>query len=195
MEQIKVIEVDFSEELMMLEKKLRVINDAIKDTDEEGTCKRWEFGKEIIVYRGDKKILPKGVLAKIFANLGVETNEAQRRMRFYTLFPTETELRHAVTQFKTWHQLINKGMPLRSLRVARKKKIKKRNDAELKIALKHLLITIRKKRKENADVRTNWQPEASSKFKMVRLLDQIERELDNLINDVVTANDDITETG
>jgi len=72
------------------------------------------------------------------------------------------------------------GRPKRGKKAQRKKPINL--DME---CVKKLLVHIRRRRKENNDVKRGWQPEASSKMKMVVLLDEIERELQNLINGTV----------
>ena len=46
--------------------------------------------------------------------------------------------------------------------------------------LGNLRAEIKRRRKENNEAKTNWRPEASSKFKMIKLLDWIEGELDEV---------------
>ncbi len=83
------------------------IESRIGDAEGSGLRARWEFGHELVARRNGKGKLPHGLLKAITERTSVGRAEMQLRMRFAERFPTEGELCNAVTQFGSWHQVVN----------------------------------------------------------------------------------------
>lgn len=81
----------------------------VDQAEGEGIHARWEFGRELLKRRVGKQ-LPKGLLAEITAETGKTERELQRRMRLAERFPTAQEVRHAVTDFDSWHRIVNEAL-------------------------------------------------------------------------------------
>ncbi len=89
---------------MLVEIDVRV--DAAEDT---GIQTRWLFGKLLVEHYGER--LPHGVLDELSARTGKHRKELQRRHVFAKQCPDEEKLRHAVSQFPSWHQIVAHGLP------------------------------------------------------------------------------------
>lgn len=76
----------------------------------QGIFHRWEFGRRIVQEYGDGK-LPDGLLDELAARTGKHRRELKRRVQFARLAPDEEALGHAVTQWKSWHAIVNHGLP------------------------------------------------------------------------------------
>src|SRR6266581_5857514 len=92
----------------------------VDEADDRGLTARWEFGKTALEECGDRRKLPDGrldelarLIRKPKQSLEGARREVQRRMQFARIFSTEAELRHAVTQFGSWHEIVNKVLPTR----------------------------------------------------------------------------------
>lgn len=66
---------------------------------------RWEFGRQMLAARDGAGRLPNGYLADLVERTGKSRTELARRIRFADRYPTEDELCHAVTQFRSWHDV------------------------------------------------------------------------------------------
>lgn len=91
--------------------RMRKIEARVTKSDEAGIKARWDSGRELLKKRGDKKQLPKGVLGQTADGLGVERSELVRRMKFAAKFSSEEQLRHTVTKFVSWHQIVKEALP------------------------------------------------------------------------------------
>lgn len=76
----------------------------------EGIRERWLFGRRIVDEYGEGQ-LPHGLLDSLKEQTGKSHRELKRRVQFARLAPTEEKLGHAVTQFQSWHALVNHGLP------------------------------------------------------------------------------------
>jgi len=62
---------------------------------------RWESGRALVRLRKGKQ-LPKGTLALLAVDFGVNRSELTARMKFATKFNTEQELANALGSWRTW---------------------------------------------------------------------------------------------
>lgn len=92
----------------------------IVGADGSGIRERWKYGLRIL--RDPEVISQSGAslrhgaaekLIKAAEDRGMEVSaqEIQRRLRCARAYPTESQIRHAVTDFKTWHDLVLAGFP------------------------------------------------------------------------------------
>ncbi len=91
----------------------------IAASDTGGILERWSMGRDLLA--DTKRITPAGnlkhgVLAELIdkaARRGfkITEREIQRRMACARAYKTEAEIRHAVTDFETWHDLVAAGFP------------------------------------------------------------------------------------
>lgn len=86
------------------------LEERIGGAEESGIRARWEFGRELLAERDGKGRLPNGHLTKVVERTGASRAEVKRRMLFAERWTTEDELAHAVSQFGSWHQIVNVGM-------------------------------------------------------------------------------------
>lgn len=95
--------------------RLVKLEERIGGSETEGLRARWEFGRELVAVRDGKGRLPNGYLARIAEETGSSRVELTKRMQFAERFPTEEELRNAVTQFRSWHAIVRDALPARRL--------------------------------------------------------------------------------
>jgi N6-adenosine-specific RNA methylase IME4 len=76
----------------------------------EGLRARWEFGRDLLSQRVGKK-LPVGRLDKLADRTGKSRVELKRRVQFAERFPDESALAHAVSQWGSWHAIVNEALP------------------------------------------------------------------------------------
>src|SRR5262245_13913136 len=88
---------------------LERLEDRIKKNESASLRARWDFGQQLLKERIGKK-LPIGLLDEISTKIKINRVELQRRIRFASRYPTEEALCHAVTQWPTWHELIQFGL-------------------------------------------------------------------------------------
>jgi hypothetical protein len=87
--------------------------------DGSGIRARWLFGLRLLADRellADGGGLKHGVAAKLVAEaqsrgMTLSEQEIQRRLRCARAYPTEAQIRHAMTDFGTWFELINAKFP------------------------------------------------------------------------------------
>lgn len=92
-----------------LERLVRLDRDV--DTAEgEGLRARWEFGRDLLGHRVGKK-LPVGLLDKVADRTGKSRVELKRRVQFAEQFADEDALAHAVSQWRSWHAIVNDALP------------------------------------------------------------------------------------
>lgn len=88
-----------------------IVLDVCIDTAEgDGIKGRWRFGQRIIEEHG-KGQLPHGELKRICESIGKGPREVQRRIQFATEVHSEEKLRHVVTHFSSWHDIVQRGLP------------------------------------------------------------------------------------
>lgn len=91
----------------------------IAAADSSGIRQRWMYGLRLI--HDEEKLAPAGglkhgvadALIKAAAKQGIKlsSREIQRRMQCARAYPTEDQIRHAVADFETWHDLAAAGFP------------------------------------------------------------------------------------
>lgn len=91
-------------------KKLREMQERVNTGEREGLLARWEMGRLMLPWRAGRKQLSKGQLANIEEITGLGRVELGRRMRFADRYPDEDELRHAMTKFPTWFEIVKEGL-------------------------------------------------------------------------------------
>jgi hypothetical protein len=91
---------------------LRKIEERIKDVESTGIKARWESGRHLIALRKGKQ-LPKGVLDEAAGALGVSRTELTKRMKLYDRFPSEIEVRNAITKFPSWYSMVKDGLTVK----------------------------------------------------------------------------------
>lgn len=87
--------------------------------DGGGIWERWRYGRLLLV--DDTATTPAGnlqhgVLAQLITaaerhGIKVSEREIQRRVQCAKTYPTEAQIRHVVTDFETWHDVVNSGWP------------------------------------------------------------------------------------
>ncbi len=93
----------------------------IKKGDVDALLARWDFGRKLLVERGDAKQLPHGFAAELHKNLdtGVQVSayqrELSRRMRFAEQYPSEAAVRAAFKEFGSWHNISARGLLARDV--------------------------------------------------------------------------------
>ncbi len=105
MSELRLVSVTVDPDAVLLDLDARV-----DQAEGEGLRARWEFGHELLLERVGK-LLPRGRLDELVGRTGKSREELQRRVRFAERFPTEAELRHAVSQFGSWHAIVNEALP------------------------------------------------------------------------------------
>jgi hypothetical protein len=91
----------------------------IAASDKGGVLERWSYGRRLI--EDDTATTPAGnfrhgVLAKLVGNAAasgfkLSEREIQRRLQCGRTYETEAQIRHAVADFETWHDLAAAGFP------------------------------------------------------------------------------------
>jgi hypothetical protein len=89
---------------------------AIMKGERGDTEQRWHYGCDLIKERKGFSKLPKGRLNELIveavrAGLKLSEREIQRRIKLATVYGSLAELRHAVTEFGSWHDLVQAGFP------------------------------------------------------------------------------------
>ncbi len=92
---------------------------AIASADSGGIRQRWMYGLRLL--NDEEKIAPAGGLRHCVTDAlirGAEkqghrlsAREIQRRLQCARTYPTESQIRHAVSAFETWHDLVAAGFP------------------------------------------------------------------------------------
>lgn len=91
----------------------------IAASDTGGIVERWKYGRRLLEDREattPNGNLKHGVLAKLTGQssahgYGLHEREVQRRLACGRAYETEAQIRHAVSDFKTWHDLVAAGFP------------------------------------------------------------------------------------
>jgi N6-adenosine-specific RNA methylase IME4 len=83
----------------------------VDEAEGSGIMARWEFGQEVLADRVGKK-LPVGRLEEIANAIGKDLREVQRRAAFAAIYPDIESLRHAVTQYGSWHEIVSEGLTI-----------------------------------------------------------------------------------
>lgn len=82
------------------------IDQSIDDNEATALRARWQFGQELVAARDGAGRLPNGYMRELAERTGKTARELQYRARFAEVYPTEAELRNAVSQFSSWHQTV-----------------------------------------------------------------------------------------
>lgn len=99
---------DFAERQEKVE-ELVAIDLRVDAAEGEGIRERWIFGRQLRTERIGKK-LPAGLLDDLVEKTGKSREELQCRVRFSERFPTEESLCNAVTQYGSWHAIVNQAL-------------------------------------------------------------------------------------
>lgn len=98
----------------------KTLQRAIAKDDKHSIGSRWEYGRRIL---GDPKkmaasgkSLRNGAIEALIADAAavgstLSRGEIQRRIQCARAYATDSQLRHAMTQFETWFDLIQAGFP------------------------------------------------------------------------------------
>lgn len=86
------------------------IEATIRRSDDDGLRARWESGRYMLTLRGGRKQLPKGMLDRMAETLEAGRSDLGARMKFAEKYPSEDELSDAVRKFKTWHEVVHRGL-------------------------------------------------------------------------------------
>jgi hypothetical protein len=93
-----------------VDERLQDLDRRVDAAESDGILARWEFGKALLAERKGKQ-LPKGRLDEVAALIGKQPREVQCRMQFAERFPTENEVRDAVTHFDSWRRIVHEALP------------------------------------------------------------------------------------
>lgn len=77
--------------------------------ESDGLRARWNFGRALLSERHGRK-LPPGRLDEIAEAIKKSRSDIQLRMRFAERFPDEEALCNAVTQYGSWHDVVNEAL-------------------------------------------------------------------------------------
>ncbi len=146
---------------------LKKIEARITKSDEEGLRARWESGRKLLSQR-EGKLLPRGLLEAVATELGVSREELTKRMKFTEMYPTEDELRNAVTQFGSWHQIVAKGLTRQA-----------RPTDRVGVVVKELRVFIRRLRNELSKVHAKDLTESD-----LKILDAIQEEITRIYEEL-----------
>jgi 16S rRNA G966 N2-methylase RsmD len=91
------------------DQRLVALDRKVDAAEGDGILARWEFGHELLAERVGKQ-LPAGRLDEVAELIGKSREEVSKRMTFARRFPTETEVRNAVTNFHSWHDVVNQAL-------------------------------------------------------------------------------------
>lgn len=81
-----------------------------------GIMHRWNYGRELLKAKGDRKQLPHGMIGDLVAAAGrigiqLSEREIQRRLKCATVYDSEVKVRQALTDFGSWSEIVNAGFP------------------------------------------------------------------------------------
>lgn len=94
--------------------RYRRIDKAIKASDNGGVWERWRYGRRLLcdsAITTPRGYLQHGKLTWIVQRSRVSEREIQWRLQCARAYPTETQIRNAITDFGTWLALIQAGFP------------------------------------------------------------------------------------
>jgi N6-adenosine-specific RNA methylase IME4 len=91
--------------------RLSHLEERISESEHGGLRARWEFGHELLRARDGKGRLPNGYLVAVAEKTKASRAEIGKRMQFAARFASEKELCNAVTQFGSWHAIVNEALP------------------------------------------------------------------------------------
>ncbi len=146
---------------------LKKIEARITKSDEEGLRARWESGRKLLSQR-EGKLLPRGLLDAVATELGVSREELTKRMKFTEMYPTEDELRNAITQFGSWYQIVAKGLTRQA-----------RPTDRVGVVVKELRVFIRRLRNELSKVHAKDLTESD-----LKILDAIQEEITRIYEEL-----------
>ena len=89
---------------------LKGIEGRVANSERGGLEARWNFGHELLKLRGERKQLPKGVIAQVSAELKVHRSELNARMKFAEKYPTEARRSDAIREFGSWSRIIRRAL-------------------------------------------------------------------------------------
>jgi hypothetical protein len=90
------------------------IDNAIKASDSGGIWERWRYGRRLVcddAMTTSKGNLRDGKMEWLIRHSEASRREIQRRLQCARTYPQESQLRHAVAQFGTWHDLAAANFP------------------------------------------------------------------------------------
>lgn len=100
----------------------RRLQRAIARDDKHSVFSRWEYGRALLAdprrMSPTGKSLRHGVIESLIADATktgskLTEQEIQRRLRCARAYSTEAQIRHAMTDFETWFDLVQAGFPAR----------------------------------------------------------------------------------
>lgn len=92
----------------------------ISAADTGGIIERWRYGRRLLLddtaMTPSRKSLKHGVIDRLLGHAKAKgyrlsEQEIQRRLRAARAYPTEAQIRHAVTDFEAWRDLVSAGFP------------------------------------------------------------------------------------
>lgn len=87
--------------------RLARLDEQIDAREGEALRDRWEFGRGLVAARDGKGRLPNGYLSALVKRTKKSRAELKFRAQFAETYPTEEQLANAVSQFNSWHQVVN----------------------------------------------------------------------------------------
>jgi N6-adenosine-specific RNA methylase IME4 len=89
--------------------RLLALDAKVDAAEGDGILARWEFGRALLQERIGKQ-LPKGRLDELVKATGKSREELGCRMRFAERYASEAEVRNLVTDFGSWHGIVNEAL-------------------------------------------------------------------------------------
>lgn len=86
--------------------ELQKLEENIKKNETTSIQDRWQYGKVLVLRRGNDKQLPKGVRDLLAARDGIGQREIGYRIQFAETYPTKRELGNALPSFSSWRDVI-----------------------------------------------------------------------------------------
>ena len=90
--------------------RLRRLEDKVRLGDRAGIEARWDFGRRLLVRRGDSKQLDKGLIAAIVAEFGISAAEVRHRIRFAEKYLTKEQVSDISETYRTWYAIQHKAL-------------------------------------------------------------------------------------
>lgn len=90
----------------MADHDLREWDAQVDAAEDNGIRARWEYGRALLLRRSGKK-LPDGLLDSEAEKTGKSRSELKHRMNFAQHIPDDEALANAVSQWGSWHEIVN----------------------------------------------------------------------------------------
>jgi hypothetical protein len=103
---------------------LRQLEQRIHQGDRAAIEARWEFGRRLLVRRGDAKQLERGLQEAIVTQHGISRSEVLHRMRFAAKYPDQKQVSNMLDTWRTWREITQHALYEKRVKAAPPKSTK-----------------------------------------------------------------------